>query len=389
MKAPTATHRGFEFRGFSLLGKTYGRLTVTKCLGHPPGQKQTIWECKCSCGRKTAIRGNNLKAGNTRSCGCLKYEPPGHPDKRDFSRAIVLSPQPAKGVSNVDTLRGAARAGGAIIAHEANGSVIGQRSSDGYINATAMCTAVGKLFAGYERSGPTQEFLAELAASLGLNIRASRPKSDMLKRITPDGLIISVSAGPYELRGTWVHPDVAVNLAQWCSPKFAVAVSRWVREWMMGGMQPKAKKLPAAASEPGWIEQRADGISTRKELCSTLRACGITEREPYWTATNAAYRAVTGKDAKELKKALGLKKSASLRDCLDAAALNAVAFAEHLASMKIEEAGARGQEALRVALDILARLGQLVLPAAPEKPKELVDEAVALAAFARMKQILG
>lgn len=32
-----------------------------------------------------------------------------------------------------------------------------------------------------------------------------------------------------------MHPDVAVNLAQWLSPKFAVAVSRWVREWFSGG----------------------------------------------------------------------------------------------------------------------------------------------------------
>jgi hypothetical protein len=37
--------------------------------------------------------------------------------------------------------------------------------------------------------------------------------------------------GPNEGRGTWVHPDVAINLGQWCSPKFAVAVSQWVQEW--------------------------------------------------------------------------------------------------------------------------------------------------------------
>ena len=33
-----------------------------------------------------------------------------------------------------------------------------------------------------------------------------------------------------EQHGTWVHPDVAILLAQWCSPKFAVRVSQWVRE---------------------------------------------------------------------------------------------------------------------------------------------------------------
>lgn len=38
--------------------------------------------------------------------------------------------------------------------------------------------------------------------------------------------------GSNENRGTWVHPDVAINLGQWCSPRFAVAVSQWVREWL-------------------------------------------------------------------------------------------------------------------------------------------------------------
>jgi hypothetical protein len=27
--------------------------------------------------------------------------------------------------------------------------------------------------------------------------------------------------------GSWIHPDLAVQLAQWISPKFALQVSRW------------------------------------------------------------------------------------------------------------------------------------------------------------------
>lgn len=362
MKAPTATHRGFEFRGFSLLGKTYGRLTVTKCLGHPPGQKQTIWECKCSCGRKTAIRGGNLKAGNTRSCGCLKYEPPGHPDKRDFSRAIALRPEPPKGVSNVDTLSRAFEFEGFKV------RVAGTSDAPFFV-AADVCGVLG--ISKYRDA--LRNLDEDERVSMNVDTLGGRQKMTGVTESGLYALIFTSRKAQAKAFRRWVTGEVLPEIR---------------RTGQFLGKR-KAKKLPAAASEPGWVEQRADGISTRKELCSTLRACGITEREPYWTATNAAYRAVTGKDAKELKKALGLKKSASLRDCLDAAALNAVAFAEHLASLKIEEAGAKGEEALRVALDILARLGQLVLPSAPEKPKELVDEAVAMAAFARMKAILG
>src|SRR4051812_39687430 len=45
-------------------------------------------------------------------------------------------------------------------------------------------------------------------------------------------------------QGTWVHPDVAVNLGQWVSPKFAVLVSRSVREWMSGRPRPGEHNLP-------------------------------------------------------------------------------------------------------------------------------------------------
>jgi hypothetical protein len=36
------------------------------------------------------------------------------------------------------------------------------------------------------------------------------------------------------MQGTWVHPQVAINLGQWASPKFAVLVSKWIFEWMSG-----------------------------------------------------------------------------------------------------------------------------------------------------------
>ena len=34
--------------------------------------------------------------------------------------------------------------------------------------------------------------------------------------------------------GTWVHPQVAINLGQWVSAPFAVQVSQWVYDWMSG-----------------------------------------------------------------------------------------------------------------------------------------------------------
>jgi hypothetical protein len=114
-----------------------------------------------------------------------------------------------------------------LIPHKVAESVVDQRSADGYINATAMCKAGDKLIADYGRLGTTQAFLTELSADMGIPIT---------------GLVQTVRGGEPGLQGTWVHPQVAIHLAQWVSPKFAVQVSKWVFDWMSGKGQ--ATKLP-------------------------------------------------------------------------------------------------------------------------------------------------
>ena len=53
-----------------------------------------------------------------------------------------------------------------------------------------------------------------------------------------------VKGGRFDRQGTWVHPQVAVNLATWLSPKFAVMVSKWVYDWMSSGGASPAATLP-------------------------------------------------------------------------------------------------------------------------------------------------
>lgn len=105
-----------------------------------------------------------------------------------------------------------------LIHRQMENTLIEQRKLDGYINATAMCQAVGKLFADYRRLGSTEAFLTELSDDMGI----------------PISVLVQSVRGGQGAQGTWVHPDAAVHLAQWLSPKFAVAVSRWVREWLSG-----------------------------------------------------------------------------------------------------------------------------------------------------------
>lgn len=112
----------------------------------------------------------------------------------------------------------------ALISHEVDQQTIYQRAGDGYVNATAMCKAAGKKFNDYARLKTSQEFINELSSVTGIPATG-----------TADKVLIEVmQGGDPQLQGTWVHPDVAIHLAQWCSPKFAVQVNKFIREWMQG-----------------------------------------------------------------------------------------------------------------------------------------------------------
>lgn len=98
-----------------------------------------------------------------------------------------------------------------LIEHEVQGAPVQQRAKDGYINATAMCRISGRMWGHYRENNNTKAFLAALEADIGI------PISELAQ---------SVKGGDPRLQGTWVHPQVAIHLAQWLSPEFALKVSK-------------------------------------------------------------------------------------------------------------------------------------------------------------------
>jgi hypothetical protein len=56
-----------------LTGKIFGKLTVTakgNMKQFPCGTSARLWVCQCECGKITEVLANNLRRGNTKSCGC-------------------------------------------------------------------------------------------------------------------------------------------------------------------------------------------------------------------------------------------------------------------------------------------------------------------------------
>jgi hypothetical protein len=54
-----------------LTGKRFGRLRVLHRAPEPDRHGNIRWECVCDCGMSRTVHGCSLRAGQTKSCGCL------------------------------------------------------------------------------------------------------------------------------------------------------------------------------------------------------------------------------------------------------------------------------------------------------------------------------
>lgn len=58
---------------YDLTGRVFSRLTVLRRAGSAK-HGTSVWECRCVCGASVKVRSDVLRAGTTRSCGCLQLE---------------------------------------------------------------------------------------------------------------------------------------------------------------------------------------------------------------------------------------------------------------------------------------------------------------------------
>ena len=100
-----------------------------------------------------------------------------------------------------------------------NNHKIVHRPSDGYINVTYLCVAGKRQYKHWACLKKTSAFLQALNSSIGI------PTDELTK----------YKSGSNKERATWVHPQVAINIAQWISPEFDVQVSKWIYELAVTG----------------------------------------------------------------------------------------------------------------------------------------------------------
>ncbi len=134
-----------------------------------------------------------------------------------------------------------------IVKRNFNGSIIGQRNTDGYFNATSLLEMANansdkkRRFADFWENDGTKDFMSELANNLNVEKKAH------LGTILPSDLYETKRG-----RGgcTWMHPYLFVKFAMWLSPKLEVQVIKWVYDNL--------------------IEFRNQAGDYYKELCSAI-----------------------------------------------------------------------------------------------------------------------
>lgn len=154
-----------------------------------------------------------------------------------------------------------------LILRDWNGKKIRHRE-DGFMSLTDMCQACGKLYSDFRRLKSTQEYLEVLTA---------KHYGD-----SHSGPIESNIGGSPEKTGTWGDRRVALRLAQWLSPQFALQVDEWIEELLTTGNvnigdepepEPAQKTLPGTSLER-WAELIAalPGLANSPIVMSALQS---------------------------------------------------------------------------------------------------------------------
>ncbi|MHC5779718.1 KilA-N domain-containing protein [Nostoc sp.] len=198
-----------------------------------------------------------------------------------------------------------------LVTHDWNGSAIAQLSEAtkiskydvpaGYVNATQMCQACGKLWGHYAELDGTKLYWEALSLDIGITI---------------SGLVLSIKGGNNkQVQGTWVHPEIAIDLAQWVSVEFRIWANRTLKKVISEQI---AQTAIAPAEIPSLIAPSSPPNPTAKEISElfdlTLGGAGLDPKLIAGVKLNAiaSYNPALAEAAEIAKSALAVPVEAEL-----------------------------------------------------------------------------
>ena len=203
----------------------------------------------------------------------------------------------------------------ALISRRWNGTPISRRASDGYVNATAMCKANNKRWSDYRESDRCQLYLEALSQTTEI------PVFDLIQSRQGHG------------GGTWVHPQIAVDLARWISASFAM----WMDGWFLESVQQSAP-APLGTTPPRLREVEVIDLVERS-INLFERLGGLDERDQLLFKDIVRSNLLTA--------SVGLLPGAPVKDQLTLSDAWLEVFGEVLPRAKYRSAGVTVAEAYR------------------------------------------
>jgi hypothetical protein len=179
-----------------------------------------------------------------------------------------------------------------------NNQIIQFRESDNYINATQLCKAGGKNFGHWNTLDSTKELISVLASEIGI------PISQLID--SKKG-----NSNNFE-QGTWIHPDLAIQLSQWLSPKFAIQVSLWIRELFTKGSV--SINLKILKEKENIIKEKDDMLKNCEKRIKILENITLRrQKRVIYPETNVVYIVIDKKKKKERIYIIGKTKDLTQR----------------------------------------------------------------------------
>jgi hypothetical protein len=131
-----------------------------------------------------------------------------------------------------------------------NNIVIVSREYDSYINVTQLSLACNKNFNEWLTLASTNDLIKDLESDTGIQ---ELQLIDSKKENSSD----------YQ-KNYWVHPDLAIQFAQWISPKVGLCVSKWIRKLFINNNDVDIKILQDKENE---IKIKDQKIQLLQDIC--------------------------------------------------------------------------------------------------------------------------
>ncbi|MEH1962138.1 MAG: KilA-N domain-containing protein [Nostoc sp.] len=105
----------------------------------------------------------------------------------------------------------------------------------GYVNASQMCKANGKFLADYTKLKSTKQYLQALSNDMKILI----------------SLLVMDIQGYGSEQSTWIHPEIAIDLARWVSVEFRIWANRTLMKVMLSNqVEPIQQQEPTHSLAP-------------------------------------------------------------------------------------------------------------------------------------------